>query len=175
MLRTSLGQIVRGDRVARGAADKLLDARLGILHVTKDAHELGRIGDLPDGPDRDLDLLAILGGDVHEFFRLAGSVPDLEGLGQPHHLLDQRELEVQARLGAAGDRLAELQEHGQLALVDGVEDGLDQGDGQHQSHADQNRYDPVAVHRLVSPLGSRFKSGKRFLSSESMIVLSFTP
>ena len=128
-----LGQVVRGDRVARRAPDELLDPRLGVRArcASVRTNWAGSVIS-PDGPDRDLDLLAVGGGDVDELFILAGPVPDLEGLGQPHDFLDQRQLEVKPWLGAAGDGLAELQEHGQLALVDRVEDGLGQGDGQDQ-------------------------------------------
>src|SRR5262249_44079999 len=104
------------------APDELLDTRLGVLDFTKRAHELDGIGDLPDGPDGHLDLLTVLGGDVDKLFGRSGAMPDLEGLRQAQDLLDERELEIESRLGATGDGFAELEEHGQLALVDGVED-----------------------------------------------------
>ena len=169
------GQVVRCDRVARRAPDELLDPRLGVRHGAQGPDELSRVGDLPDGPDRDLDLLAVGGRDVHQLFIVVGPVPDLEGLGQPHDLLNQRQLEIQARLGAAGDGLAELEEDRQLALVDRVEHRLGQRDGQHEGHPDHDCDDLAAVHRLVSPFASRFRSGKSCLRSLSMIVLFFTP
>ena len=133
-----LGQVVRGDRVAGRAADELLDARLGVVHRPQGPHELGGVGDPPGGPDGDLDLLAVGGGHVHQLLRLMRAVPDLERLGQPEDLLDQGQLEVESRLGPAGDRLAELQEHGQLALAHRVADGPAQGNDQDQEHTDQD-------------------------------------
>ena len=73
------------DRVASRAPDELLDARLRIVDCAERLYELGGIADPPDSPDRDLDLLAIGGGNVDKLLVLTGPVPDLKRLGQPQH------------------------------------------------------------------------------------------
>ena len=146
-----LGQVVRGDRVSRGAADEFLDPRLGIFDGSQGPDELGGVGDPPGGPDRDLDLSSVGGGHIDEFFGLVGPVPDLERLGQANHFLDQRQLEVESRLGPAGNRLSELEEHGQFPFVHGIEDGLAQGNAQDQEHADEDSQPATRIHLLASP------------------------
>ena len=131
-----LGKVVRGDRITGRAADELLDPRLGILHGPQRLHELGGISDPPDGPYGHLDFLAISRGYIDELLGLPGSMPHLKRLGKPEHFLNERQLHVEAWLGLASDRLAELQEHGQLALAHGIEESLAQGNDQHEEHAD---------------------------------------
>ena len=73
------------------------------------------------------------------------------------------QLEVESRLGAAGDRLAELQEHGQLALADRVADGPAQGDGQDQQEPDQDGKPSGAVHLPRSPFAVQVQERQELL------------
>ena len=143
-------------------------------HRPQRLHELGGIGDPPDGPYGHFHFLAVGRGNIDQLLGLACPVPDLERLGKPEHFLDEGQLQVESWPGLAGDRLAELQEHGQLPLVDGIEESPAQGDDQDQEHANQDGDPLAASHGLSSPFESRFKSGRNCLRSASMMVLFFT-
>ena len=171
-----LGQVVGGDRVARRAADEFLDARLGVGAPCA-ACATNWTGSVIFQTAQTVTstFLPSAVGTSTSFSDCVVPCQTWRVLGSLQHFLDEGELEVEPWLGAAGDRLAELQEHGELALADRVADGLAQGDEQDQEQPDQDG-DAIGDGSFAASLPSNpgSSSGRNCLRSASMIVLSFT-
>ena len=106
-----------GQHAAHGGVQHRTELVVGAEHAVDRLIELQRIDNAVADEAVDLEAL-VVGGEHFEIRALDVEDAVVEG----DDVLDQRELEVQARLGdeaAAGDRLAEAQHERLLGLVDG--------------------------------------------------------
>jgi hypothetical protein len=125
-----LHQRVVGHGVAGLAVEDVVQPALGSALVAQPLEEEQRVGDPPAGHGVDEDEALVAGG------QLVGlAVPLEEALVEAVDLLDEGELEVQARLvDGVADRLTELGDDHLLGLVDHVDrrqehDRQDDGEG----------------------------------------------
>ena len=141
--------------LAQAGVDRLRQAGLGarLVAADRDVVEL-RIDDPPLDEGIDEDVLLFRGDETLGF----GAVEGQDALLEVAHVLDQRHLEVEPRLGDDVADFTELEDDRRLALIDGEDRRTEQA--HERGHADAERIE-IGFHQRTSRSRERSDSRER--------------